>query len=201
MLISIKKEFCYIANTKVASTSMENVLKRISQIQLGGTPAIKHMTLHDLEHMVSPVLLKKGLDISNYYKFSVIRSPASWVISWFNYHSLDKFKYNKRKYFGNFTFDVFLEKVLSGEIKYISKGQSWRFESDNYIMDELICFENLDDRLEFLSNKFNMESIILPKLNVSTEKRMHTKDLTSKQKSLISEHYKKDEILYRKWLK
>ena len=114
MLISIKKKFCYIANTKVASTSLEHVLESVSEIKLNYTSGLKHMPL--------------------------------------------------------LSFKEYLEKVFSGEIKYIARGQAWRFEADRFEMDELICLENMGEKLEDLSKKLNMP-LELPRLNVSTEKR------------------------------
>lgn len=200
MLISTKHKFCYIANTKVGSTSMESELKKISQIHLYGTPAIKHMSLQDLEHKIAPILLSKELNIKSYYKFSVIREPVSWVISWFNYHSLKKFKHEKQKYLGETSFEDYLEQVLSEKIGYISKGQGWRFQSDRFKMDKLICLENLDDEVKNLSEKFKVE-LELPKLNQSTVKRVSKSDLSKKQIARIEEYFIEDVNLYQKWLR
>lgn len=198
MLISIKKEFCFIANTKAASTSIENALQKYSEIRLTGTPALKHMPLRELECSIAPFLAGKGVNIERFYKFSVIREPVSWLVSWFNYHSLAMFK-DKKIYLGDIDFDSFLKKVFNGDFLFISKGQSVRFISDNYQMDKLICFENLSKKLEYLSGKLDID-LVLGHQNISSQKRITSNDLSSFQKSEIRIFFRKDVALYNYWL-
>lgn len=68
---------------------------------------------------------------------------------------MDKFRNNKTIYFCDISFNEYLRKITNNQIAYIFRGQAIKFESSSFIMDKLICFEQLESGIETLSDKFN----------------------------------------------
>lgn len=81
MLIGVEKRFLFVANTKTASTSIEQALLPFSDIRHGGNPRRKHIALSDGLEAYGH-LLGGGADV---FKFGVIRDPIDWILSWFRY--------------------------------------------------------------------------------------------------------------------
>ncbi len=85
MLISVEKRFLFVANTKTASTSIEQVLAPYAEIRRGGTPARKHVSLHEVMQAYDFMFAQDEHDPARYFKFGVMRDPVDWITSWFRY--------------------------------------------------------------------------------------------------------------------
>lgn len=83
MLISTGKRFVFVANTKTASTSIEELLRPHADIVLQGNPQRKHMPLARALRDEAP--FANGADPASYFKFGVMRDPLEWIGSWFRY--------------------------------------------------------------------------------------------------------------------
>ncbi|AXI44767.1 hypothetical protein C1J03_01190 [Sulfitobacter sp. SK012] len=85
MLISIEKRFMFLANTKTASTSIEDALLPYTDIYRGGTPARKHISARDA-YPAYPFLFKQpDFAPRTFFRFGVMREPMDWIGSWFRY--------------------------------------------------------------------------------------------------------------------
>lgn len=93
MLISTVKRFIFVANTKTASTSIEQVLRPHADIVLAGTPRRKHIFLRDALATCAPFVPdpssqtehETGHRPEQYFKFGVMRDPLDWISSWYRY--------------------------------------------------------------------------------------------------------------------
>jgi hypothetical protein len=85
MLISTEKQFLFVANTKTASTSIEHALIEHAEIHRGGSPARKHIGIHQVYHLYDVLFSQPAHHPDRYFKFGVMREPLDWISSWFRY--------------------------------------------------------------------------------------------------------------------
>ncbi len=83
MLISTQEHFVFIANSKTASTSIEQILAPHADVVMAGTAQRKHMPLRAALAECEP--FASGADPARYFKFGVMRDPLDWIGSWFRY--------------------------------------------------------------------------------------------------------------------
>lgn len=85
MLIGLEKKFVFVANTKTASTSIEKALLSHAEINHGGNPRRKHISLHEGIKAYPEVFAKSEREPEKFFKFGVMRDPLDWISSWFRY--------------------------------------------------------------------------------------------------------------------
>jgi hypothetical protein len=85
MLIGVKKRFVFVANSKTASTTIESVLTPFAEINRVGSPQRKHISWGRVLEEYSFLFGLRKYSPETFFKFGVIREPADWVRSWFNY--------------------------------------------------------------------------------------------------------------------
>ena len=85
MLIGVRKRFIFVANTKAASTAIERALMPYAEIHRGGSPAQKHIALHDVLAEYDFLFGQPGQAPERFFKFGVMREPIDWIGSWFRY--------------------------------------------------------------------------------------------------------------------
>ena len=90
MLISVKRRFIFVANSKAASTSIEEALYPFAEIERGGTPARKHIGMQDILREYDFLFRNPGLKAPSFFAFGVMRDPLDWISSWFRYRRGNK---------------------------------------------------------------------------------------------------------------
>ena len=85
MLISVSKRFIFVANTKTASTSIENALLPHADIIASGTPERRHMQLQQALSNYPYLFNHPDHARQKFFKFGVMRDPIDWIYSWFRY--------------------------------------------------------------------------------------------------------------------
>jgi hypothetical protein len=90
MLIGLKKKFIFVANTKTASTSIEEALSPFAEITHGGDPRRKHISLYDGLNAYPQVFRQPGQWPRFFFKFGVMRDPIEWIGSWFRYRKSNR---------------------------------------------------------------------------------------------------------------
>lgn len=85
MLISVEKRFVFIANTKTASTSIEQTLMDHAEIVRTGSPMRKHIALHRALEVYDFLFSQPEYTPDSFLKFGVMRDPIDWISSWFRY--------------------------------------------------------------------------------------------------------------------
>lgn len=90
MLISVKKRFVFVANTKAASTSIEAALARQAEISRPGGPQEKHTPLAFVRWEYRFLFTAPETPFDGFFKFGVMREPMDWIESWFRYRKGNK---------------------------------------------------------------------------------------------------------------
>ncbi|WP_274475249.1 sulfotransferase family 2 domain-containing protein [Mangrovimonas aestuarii] len=227
MIVSHKHKFIFIKPQKTAGTSVELLLSRICGpddiiTPLGYDPdpnvreknnakqpqnfkrakAFKEWEMRDVYYMVKKLKSPNqnyiehltaqqikdyvGDDIWNsYYKISIVRNPWDHAISMYEWMA----KYNYEKV-SSISFEVFLRE------KY---RLLWPFYSVNNIfdIDFMLRFENLQDGINSLEEKFPLENLQLPVTKNKVRKQKNfsdyfdtgTKDLVREQNLNIIERF------------
>ena len=85
MLISVKKRFIFIANSKTASTSIEAVLAPYAEINRIGSALRKHISWEASKKEYKFLFKLDEYHPDSFFKFVVVREPVEWVLSWYNY--------------------------------------------------------------------------------------------------------------------
>ena len=129
--------------------------------------------------------INKDFDVS----FAVIREPQDWIHSLWSYTRkiktsqwLDKYK----------TFESF---ILDGGIEKVKEvlGNNTQSEWTEGV-DEFILFENLEEGLNKLLEKHDIEIKTLPHLKRTPKKQLP--EISEKAQKVLNEHLKNDYILY-----
>lgn len=90
MLIGVRKRFIFVANTKTASTSIENMIASQVEIMRGGSPRQKHIMLRDVRKEYWFLFDRPDHAFDTYFKFGVMRDPIDWIVSWYRYRKGNK---------------------------------------------------------------------------------------------------------------
>lgn len=90
MLISVRKRFVFVANTKAASTSIEGALGPHAEIARPGGPQGKHIPLGKARYEYRFLFDSPDHPFASFFKFGVMREPLDWIGSWFRYRKGNK---------------------------------------------------------------------------------------------------------------
>jgi len=85
MLIGIEKRFVFVASTKTASTSLEQVLRPHADIIRVGTAPRKHIPLSEIFPTYNFLFSQPDYGPELFFKFGVMRDPLDWIRSWYRY--------------------------------------------------------------------------------------------------------------------
>ena len=85
MLIGVKKRFIFVANTKTASTSIEDALVPYAEIMCAGTSERKHISLPNAFSEYQFLFGQPNYAMDRFFKFGVMRDPLDWIGSWYRY--------------------------------------------------------------------------------------------------------------------
>ncbi|ODN68444.1 hypothetical protein [Methylobrevis pamukkalensis] len=110
MLIGLEKKFIFVANTKTASSSIEQLLDPHAEIAIRRTAFGKHMTLAQIESRFA--WIGDHLPFGRFLVFGVIRDPAHFLLSLYNFHTKDGFD-GKPLSTKGVAFEAFVDKALA----------------------------------------------------------------------------------------
>lgn len=76
MIVDYKNKLVFIANSKTASTSIEESLMKLPYCgHIGGRPSLKHMSFKTFQE------IKKPLGVESFITWCVVRHPIEKLIS------------------------------------------------------------------------------------------------------------------------
>ena len=214
MIISHKYKFIYFANGKCASSTIENMLAkyndddRIKIVDVGyGKKGIwckkkldnkKHINNlwgRHTEH-VPPFLVREELGniFNDYFKFSFVRNPYSWIVSQYFWNFKDKPDILTPKHLEKIF--NFLQKVRRG-IKGKSKYQYSFLADDHGKGDLLVDFvgkiENFNEDFYKVCNKIGIPICEKNVEKMNKKSKKHYLEYLSKDSiKYISKNYAKD---------
>jgi hypothetical protein len=139
MIISHSSNFIFIKPEKVAGSSVECAI-------------LPHLLSTDVyisdSHMLPfQVIGNYRIDIFDYFKFSIVRNPYDKMVS--HYYWQQSIENNRYSSFDSFVKEFHDHRTIS----------NWKFYSINneYIMDKVIKFENLQNDLKDLPININID--------------------------------------------
>ena len=201
MLINLNppQPFIFVANTKTASTSIEELLGKYCHINISrcGAPGLKHMSYQQIVSSFHFIFKNNKFSIDRFYKFGVFRDPIDWAISWFNYRSREKLlnsqrSKNKNNYVGNISFDEFVSQIDQIDVLECQR-KKFVDENDKNAMDFMIRYEHLNQDLAHVIKTLGLPvELKLPHKNKSQNVRIVKEDLSSTTIAKLKDYYAQD---------
>ena len=192
MLISVKKRFVFIANSKSASTSIEAALGRHAEIHHGGSPARKHIGWREVRKEYAFLFDNKKYDPGTFLRFGVVRQPVDWVLSWFNYRRVNEGS--------DAPPTLGFERFWNDGDWVQNKQQRGRFLDDDGVcrFDLIIPMEALERALPELLAAMQINHRHLPRKNQSPV-ALSRPEISPALIDRINEHYRDDLAFYSDW--
>lgn len=195
MLISVKKRFIFIANSKTASTSIETALIPFAEINRVGSPQRKHISWQEARKEYNFLFNNPAYSPKNFFKFGVVREPVDWVVSWYNYRS------------GNDKIESTLPSNISFEEFWCSNDWVKKRTQKNHflnvngecIFDLIIPHEKVKKAFPSVVKYLKLGKVTLPHENSSPVKKIIRNDLDPKLISEINGYYQQDFDFWIKW--
>jgi hypothetical protein len=189
MLISLDYKFIFIANLKTASSSVENALRRFSEIALVESRFEKHAPLSEIERRFS-----WAFDIvqrSELFKFSVIRDPVDYVLSIYNSHADQKFASDPALYTRGINFSEFRTRWAETNADQLLPQCNRFLSGDGTLgVDYIVSYDNLADGFRFVTKKLGI-SAQLERVNAS-ERYVNRPDLSSADIEWVNSQFQQD---------
>lgn len=215
MIISARKKFIFVANTKTASNSIESILSDDGDINIFRPLLGKHDTLLLIKENFNSFFLRGsniGLSFNDYYKFGVMREPFSWIVSWYNYNAREELaspnSSNHAAYSANRSFGQYFEDhVLNGGRAPFTGCQRDKFvdykNNDELIADEVILYENLQADFKKTCKKLKLNQVEISKVrrNVTAAKKLTVEDLSINDRNMVEHYYSRDIEFYKDLVK
>lgn len=195
MLIGVRKKFVFIANSKTASTSIESALSVFAEIRPIGSPAIKHMSWINVRKEYAFLFDQKAHKPETFFRFGVIREPASWIVSWFNYRS------GNQRVLSRLPPGLSFEAFWGGTDWIKKKNQKGQFTDvdGKCRFDLIIPLEKLDMAFPIVTQCLLKRAVPLKKENISVRKLVSRDKLDPAIVDSINEYYREDYEFYLKW--
>lgn len=142
MKIDYKNKIVFLANTKVASTSLEHALRGPDRKmgKIGGYPDIKHLNFSEF------LKIKHVIRASNFKTICVVRHPIDKAKSWYRYRSRDELDGKPRSTKG-VPLETFLRNIPAKD--FDDRLFSYDEESGKSV-DLIFKYEHLDIMIDFL---------------------------------------------------
>jgi len=170
MIISHTNKFIFIKSEKTAGSSVEHAI----------LPHLLNTDVYMSDSHTLPfqVIENYCIDIFDYFKFSIVRNPYDKMVS--HYYWQQSIENNRYR-----SFDIFVKEFY--DHKTIS---NWKYYSINneYIMDKVIKFENLQNDLKNLPININIDiSNIFEKSNIRPANIAYQELYSKTSKEMVEE--------------
>ena len=196
MIISKRGRFVFIANTKTASTTIEDILEPYATLAFVKNPQVKHMGIQQYRTMLEPSLIGNELD-NPLESFAVIRDPIDWLFSWYSYRSRDEIQGTTRST-KTMSFDAFIASYLSKPRPEFAKVGSpsglLKLKGGKIGVNHIYAFEQIDKLVEELGERLGVKLSLDRHLNASPQKQFEVSPENYRE---LEKFFKKDFELYR----
>jgi hypothetical protein len=195
MLIGVEKRFIFIANSKTASTSIEEALIPYAEINRVGSPQRKHIKWRDARKEYRFLFDLPSYNPGSFFKFGVVREPVEWVISWYNYR------------LGNLGVESGVPHEMSFERFWNSNDWVKRISQTDFFsgwdgvcrFDLVIPHERVDQVFPLVVKRLGLGRIVLPRKNQSIVKKVVRANLDDQLACDVNDHYKRDFDFWMEW--
>ena len=197
MRISHKYKFVFIAIPKTGSTTIRKVLDQYSDVISVGdrnSPYIHHTSAYKLKKHFEEV----GWNWDEYFKFAFVRNPWDRLVSSFNYqkkvvHEKEKYGIDNPNYedYKRFTKDNNFSSWMNPPLKMGPNFKALVDESNNFLMDFIGKFENLQEDFNTICDKIEIPQQKLPHKNKTNHKH-YTEYYDEETRQLVAKKFAKD---------
>jgi len=207
MLISHKYKFIFIHNPKSGGTSISKALTPYASLAcripekyrnyliklVGENPnqgiIRKHISAFKLQQIISPQIW------NSYFKFGFVRNPYDRSISYFHYIKQSPLHPEYQKYLQFQDFEDYIKNhkpnIYRLQSTYLTD------ENDNFLVDYIGRFENLQSDFDFICNKIGINRIELPHANQSKRDNNILKYYTTEMQEIVFHHFQRDFINFQ----
>ena len=199
MLLSLESTFVFLANTKSGSTSIEQILRRHSQVQIRHDPGLKHMNVETVDELFSPLLKRAGLSLDDLFVFAVLREPVSWVTSWFNYRSRPALD-GKPRSLADIDFSDFVQQFVSDPRPPLGYQSANFMLGDTLGVDAVLDHARLPEAFGAIADDIGRDissKITSIRRNTSETIRCRPSDIADADRQVLEQHYADEIALYK----
>lgn len=193
MIISDSHNFLFVATTKTGSTSIEEHLNPYrAQYE------ITHLVGSYNKHCPLDIIHETFPFIENHFKFSIVRNPFDWVVSWYFYRKSNSIPGGKNN--PNCTDGVEFKEWLTNpeSTAYNEKGIGLSMSQLDIIqgnkkisMDFVGKYENIQQDFNTICDKIGIPRQQLPHSNKSKHKH-YTEYYDEETREIVAQKYAKD---------
>jgi hypothetical protein len=183
MIISHNLKLIFIHVHRTGGTSLTNILKQ----KLSDNFTV--LSQHENGKTLEPTFLEKYND---YFTLGFTRNPWDRILSWYSllHFNDQKSLAEERKRFEKF---IELDCAIDFTKQFFHYNSLDYFSNKNgkLIVDKIFYYEDYENEIEVLFNKFNLSLTEIPVIN-ETSKKNYKEYYTDKSRRLIAEKCKKD---------
>ncbi len=195
MLIGVKKRFIFIANSKTASTSIEDVLAPYAEINRVGSAKRKHISWKVARKEYNFLFNVPDYNPKSFFKFGVVREPVEWVISWYNYRQ------KNQKSPSSLSKDMTFEQFWDSDDWVKRKSQKANFSSNDGIcrFDLIIPHERVNQAFPIVVKYLKLGEVTLSHKNKSPAKKIVRSSIDPAIVLKINAYYQQDFDFWTEW--
>ena len=166
MIIDYQNKIVFLSNTKVASSTMEFVIKENGKRigSLSGASRLKHLNFSQF------LKICDGLNVSAFETICAIRHPLDKARSWYKYRSRPDIKNQKNKIsgksFGEFLLECIEQKDQPNDLFGICDSSFVTDMETGRMVDVIYKYDNIEALWKFLGDLYG-EDIEVPIKNAS----------------------------------
>ena len=94
MQVSLKHRFVFLCTPKCASNSIEAMLRPYVDMDLQGSPSVRHTNVRQFRRYLEPYLVAVAPD-TEFETVALIREPVSWLYSWYRFRARNALRTKK----------------------------------------------------------------------------------------------------------
>jgi len=203
MLISFKYRFIFVANTKCASTSIEEYLQHSSDIAIRQQKKGKHWPADRIARKYQHILMEQSLSISDFFRFGVVRDPVEWIVSWFNYRSRSELSEHSEKSTHSISFNGFVnvlcsERETPAYAQFSTQARRFMSLDGKLSVSYLVPYPRISEDMDVIVRELRIpvkRSLKKIVRNVSPE-RMTVDEVSKSQRRRIEKAFERDKEIY-----
>lgn len=170
MQVSLKHRFVFLCTPKCASNSIEAMLRPYVDLDLQGSPSLRHTDVRLFRRYLAPYLATVAPD-TEFETVALIREPVSWLYSWYRFRARNALRTQKHIHCtSHVSFGEFVEAYLANpQPAFARVGSQSEFLSDdegNLGVDQLFAYEKAQALVTFFSERLGRR-LALRSINVS----------------------------------
>ncbi|HEX5788455.1 MAG TPA: hypothetical protein VFY03_09765 [Woeseiaceae bacterium] len=170
MQISLKHGFVFFCTPKNASNSIEDMLRPHIDLDLQGSPAVRHTNVRQFRRYLAPYLADVAPE-TRFETLALVREPVSWLYSWYRFRARSQLRETHHvNSTAHVSFRGFLEAYLEEpQPEFARVGSQAEFledEAGRHGIDRLFAYEDLPALVHYLAGRIG-EPLSLRAINVS----------------------------------